>query len=143
MEDSPRVAVRAIITNKKNQILLLQRTDTAYYDDYWNLPGGKVDYGDTVLKTLIKEVKEETELIVEDATFLQYLDNPPDEGSSLHFVTLVFIANVNGTIRINGESSAYAWVGKAKLKNYKIAFRNEEAMMNYWESATPSSFSTV
>ncbi len=136
MENIPRVAVRAIITNENSEILLLKRAGTEYCPGCWNLPGGKVDFGDSVLDTLKKEVKEETSLDVTKAVYFMYLDNLPTDELNTHFITFVFTAITNGIVDINGESSAYAWVGKENLKNYNIAFRNEEAMLEYWYGPT-------
>lgn len=50
----------AIIVNEKNQILLQRRVD----NDRWGLPGGCQEIGETFEETIIREVKEETNLDV-------------------------------------------------------------------------------
>ena len=53
----------AIIVNKHGQILLQSRTD----NDRWGLPGGCQELGERFEDTIIREVKEETNLdITED-----------------------------------------------------------------------------
>lgn len=132
MNQFPKIAVRAIITDQHKNILLLQRSKTDCCPGMWNLPGGKVDFNETVLQALTKEMKEETALDLREASFFQYLDNLPGDGSPLHFITLVFIVRATGNVKINHESADYAWVGKADLNKYKTAFRNEEAMLEFW-----------
>lgn len=50
----------AIIINDKKQILLQRRVD----NDKWGLPGGCQEIGETFEETVIREVKEETNLVV-------------------------------------------------------------------------------
>lgn len=52
----------AIIVNDKNQILLQRRVD----NDKWGLPGGCQEIGERFEDTVIREVKEETNLTVNE-----------------------------------------------------------------------------
>lgn len=52
----------AIIVNEKNQILLQHRSD----NDKWGLPGGCQELGERFEDTVIREVKEETNLDVKE-----------------------------------------------------------------------------
>ena len=56
---SPSVA--AIIRNEAEKILFLVRADNGL----WDLPGGAVDPGETPTQAIVREVREETGLVVE------------------------------------------------------------------------------
>jgi len=58
---TPKVGINAAIFNEKQQILLERRVD----DDCWGLPSGWVEVGESLLETVVREVKEETGLDVE------------------------------------------------------------------------------
>lgn len=53
----------AIIPFADNKILLIKR-DTVPFKGYWALPGGRMDLGETIEQTIVREVKEETGLDV-------------------------------------------------------------------------------
>ncbi|HEU5122083.1 MAG TPA: NUDIX domain-containing protein [Candidatus Saccharimonadales bacterium] len=49
-----RVAIRVLIV-QDDKVLLVKEAD----DDWWALPGGGVDHGETIESTLVREVEEE------------------------------------------------------------------------------------
>jgi len=51
----------AIIPYSENKILLIKR-NTKPFVGYWALPGGRMDPGETIEQTIVREVKEETGL---------------------------------------------------------------------------------
>jgi 8-oxo-dGTP diphosphatase len=66
----------AIITYPPNQILLIKRS-TPPFVGYWALPGGRLDPGETVEQTIMREVKEETGL---DVTVVKKLGEYHEQG---------------------------------------------------------------
>jgi len=66
MRFSGRTAA-AIVEFPKNRILLIRRA-TLPFKGFWALPGGKVDSGESVEQTVVREVEEETGLRVEILT---------------------------------------------------------------------------
>jgi 8-oxo-dGTP pyrophosphatase MutT (NUDIX family) len=79
-----RVAARVLIV-QNNQVLLVRESD----DEWWALPGGGVDHGDSMEVTLTREVEEE-------------LGVPADKVSSDFQIVYYNIGNVvNGLPRMN------------------------------------------
>ncbi len=66
----------AIIRFPPDKILLIKR-DTVPFKGYWALPGGRVDLGETVEQTIVREVKEETGL---DVAVLSKIGDYHEEG---------------------------------------------------------------
>jgi mutator protein MutT len=128
MKRHPRIAVRAIITDGQNRVLILKRANTKYCPGMWNLPGGKVEFNETLEAAVAAEINEETGLTARDITFFTYLDNLPGDQDFPHYVSMFFTCKATGTILLNKESSDYRWIGAGEITAYTIAFRNEEAM---------------
>jgi 8-oxo-dGTP pyrophosphatase MutT (NUDIX family) len=53
----------ALILNSKGNVLLIKRTKQPW-KGLWGFPGGHVDAGETPRKTILREVREETGLVV-------------------------------------------------------------------------------
>lgn len=54
-------ACGCLIFNEKGQVLLQKRCD----DNLWGNPGGSMELGETIYDTIIREIKEETNLDIE------------------------------------------------------------------------------
>jgi mutator protein MutT len=139
MNEDPALArpvpvVRLMIENEEGEILFLRRAQTAYGEHGWCLPGGKVDYGETVEAAAMKELREETALEGRELRFLFYQDSLPPEPDSMHCINFYFACGVSGDLDLNPESSEWAWIGSADLDEYDIVFRNDEGVRRYWRS---------
>ena len=122
---APLLAVRAVIRDKSGNILILKRASSCNYGDLWNLPGGKVDYGQRAEEAVKREILEETSLNIESTQFLFYMDGLPEEPGDEHYLTLIFSCVVKGSIELNDESSRYSWVGRGDIHRYKFAFDSD------------------
>lgn len=129
----PFVAVRAIIVNEDNKILLLKRAKNSAFGEMWCLPGGKIDFGLPAEEAMIKEIQEETSLISRSVRFLFYQDSLPRNPQEDHYLNLYFLCQVEGKVELNRESSEWKWIGLSEMDEYDIAFKNDEALRKYWQ----------
>ena len=135
----PLPVVRLIIKNAKDEVLILRRAGSAHATGFWCLPGGKVDYCDTVEESAVRELQEETSLVCNSLRFLFYQDSLPPEPGGMHCINLYFACAVSGTLVLNNESSEFAWISREDIDEYEIAFRNDVALLNYWKGKGNSS----
>ena len=86
----------AIIPYPQNQILLIKRS-TPPFVGYWALPGGRVNPGETVEQTIVREVKEETGL---DITLVrkvgEYHEQGVQGGAEYDYYPACFLVKVVG-----------------------------------------------
>jgi 8-oxo-dGTP diphosphatase len=129
---SPLPVVRLILINDSGKVLVLRRKNTRFNEGDWCLPGGKVDYGQSLQEAVTTELKDETSLKLLSSTFLFYQDSLPQTKDDLHFINLYFRCEFSGDISLNDESSEYAWISEPELNNYNLVFGNNEALKKYW-----------
>ncbi len=98
----------AIIVNEKRQILLQSRADR----DQWGLPGGCQEAGESFEETIIREVKEETNLDVreEDLQFIKAVSGKtrknsyPNGDIVFNNTMLFYIDQYSGELKWDKES---------------------------------------
>ncbi len=76
---TPKVDIRAVVFNEMGEILMVKEK----VDGCWSLPGGWADVGYTPAEVAVKEVQEETGLIVKTVRLLAVIDkrnhpHPPE-----------------------------------------------------------------
>jgi 8-oxo-dGTP diphosphatase len=96
------LTVDAIIPYEGKIVLIKRKNDP--YRDHFALPGGIVEYGETVESALIREVKEETGLDVEIHKLVGVYSDPKRDPRG-HFVSVCFIALPKGGI-LKADSDA-------------------------------------
>ncbi|MEC1626996.1 NUDIX hydrolase [Bacillus mojavensis] len=97
-----------IVTNAKRQILLVKRKDVPL----WDLPGGRVESGETPEAAAIREVMEETGYLIELSGKLGVYQRPKFQDEQ-H----VFAGNITGGQAIgNGmETAGLKWFSPERL----------------------------
>ncbi|MBI5680798.1 MAG: NUDIX domain-containing protein [Methanobacterium sp.] len=114
------LAVRILLTDDDGKILILKRsTDSKTNSGKWELPGGKVDQGESFDHALIREVYEETKLKVA----LDHVVGVCQQ--NLPFIRAIHIVMsgkaVEGELTISPEHEGYAWVFFEDLQHYELA----------------------
>jgi ADP-ribose pyrophosphatase YjhB (NUDIX family) len=122
----------AIVLYSQNKVLLIKRA-TLPFKGYWALPGGRMDIGETVEQTCIREVKEETGLNVEIVYKLgDYHEQGFMDGIDYDYYPACFIVKVVGGQTLKQDSE----IQEIKLFNLKelpspLAFEHGKMIRDY------------
>lgn len=82
-----RVRVAALIENSNGEFLLIKQTKKKR--EYWLLPGGGIEFGETAEQALQRELQEELNLSIDRAHFL-LLNESIDPDGERHLLQIVF-----------------------------------------------------
>lgn len=122
-EDVFHLGIKALIRNQEGKVLLLQVNPAKLNGerrDYWDLPGGRVQKGDTIEDTLRREVLEETGIpeISNISPVNMVLSNIriPNDSDSFGLILSVYACNVpdGAAITLSDEHIASEWFDPAK-----------------------------
>ena len=128
----PKVIVGAFIFNEKNELFLMK---SPKWKNKYVCPGGKIETEEKAEDALKREIKEETNLNLENIEFFGVLDGLGLEKiytkEDDHFVFLNYRAEVKGDLNIilNEEGTKYKWLSldEWKKNEKKIAFYTFES----------------
>lgn len=129
MTKCPGVAVRALIRDNQGRILLLRRQNTNYFNGQWCLPGGRVEYGQTIEEAVVREVLEETALTCLNNDYLFYCESLPGRESDLHYITFYYRCRAVGEVVLNEESEKHIWVEPTEMDRCVIPATHKEAIL--------------
>ena len=91
----PVVGLVAVATDASGRVVLIRRGDTGE----WCLPGGTLEWGETLRSTLPRELMEEAGVDLLEAGGLLGVYSNPDRDPRFHAVTLVVSAKVSAPLR--------------------------------------------
>jgi ADP-ribose pyrophosphatase YjhB (NUDIX family) len=116
-----------LIIKFNEDIILIKRKNPP---EGWALPGGFVDYGESLETAAVREAKEETGLEVELLRqFHAYSD--PKRDPRHHTITIVFIAKAKGKAIAGDDAKEIGLFNKDTLPD-QIAFDHRDIINDYF-----------
>lgn len=116
------VAVTAFILDESGRLLMIRRTD----NDLYAIPGGVQEIGETIVQTVVREVREETGILVDVTGLIGVYSDPKHviafaDGEVRQEFSLCFRAQpIRGELRTSSESKEVLWVEPSRLDDLNI-----------------------
>ena len=126
LHDNPKPVVDFIIEIGEG-IVLIQRKNPP---PGWAIPGGFVDYGETVEEAARREAREETGLELADLRLFGVYSDPKRD-ARVHTISTVFIARGIGTPRAGDDAANIGVFTKDHLPS-DIAFDHPQILADYF-----------
>ena len=114
-EDIP-LSTKAIILNKNGEVLILKDSSTTW----WDLPGGHIKEDETTEDGLIREVKEETGIILNKTEQLfakeLLLGKPPKKRIVIFFDSRI----ISDHVHLSSEHTDYKFIEKEEIDSFNL-----------------------
>ncbi|MBI2426917.1 MAG: NUDIX domain-containing protein [Candidatus Kerfeldbacteria bacterium] len=107
-----QVGLKAVIANPEGKILLIKRASTNTIAGYWDIPGGRMDFGEGLEAGLKREIKEEAGLdLATIAAPLSVTTFHPKVNPDVQIVRMIFWCTVasHNNVKLSEEHSEYGW----------------------------------
>jgi ADP-ribose pyrophosphatase YjhB (NUDIX family) len=113
------MGVGAVVVDRER--VLLVRRGTEPLKGRWSLPGGLLELGESLADGVVREVKEETGLVVEVVELVELLDRIHREGERIryHYVIADYLCRVaGGELLAASDADAVRWVERAEWNSH-------------------------
>jgi ADP-ribose pyrophosphatase YjhB (NUDIX family) len=116
----PQLAVSAVIF-REGKVLLLKRAKSPGHG-FWSLPGGRVEFGESLHVALAREVDEEAGLEIDIVALAGWREVLPGAGGGGgHYLIMSFAARwVANEPRLNEEHDDFKWVEPGQFGDLKL-----------------------
>ena len=126
MQNGPFTTVDAII-EIEGGIVIIQRSNPPFG---WALPGGFVDYGESLEEAVVREAKEETNLDIMDIKQFHTYSNPKRD-PRFHTVGTVFTAKAKGKPKAGDDAAGLKIISLKDIEKSDFAFDHKQILKEY------------
>ena len=135
----PWVSAHAIIFDQHKKKILLTKRAAPPKQNFWFPPGGAIDLGETVEEGVRREIKEETDIIVNNLRFINHIDGITNdtEGKVIyHFVVFMYVADyLKGIAKALDDALEVKWVSADEIVSDTIPVPEEliSILKEFWQ----------
>ncbi len=117
------ITVRAIIKQGDKILLLRRHGGTPEFEGLYELPGGKVDFGQDPKAALQREVTEETGLEILTMQLSDVYSSLDTADLQKQYISLVFWVSVQSgsRIKLSGEHNKYSWKQLSEIQLNEVS----------------------
>jgi len=123
MEKVQKIGVSGFIYNKDNKVLNVRRSKKEkFMPGYYDIPGGKVEFGESLEEALKREIMEEVNIPVKVAkpySSFSYVTLK----NTRHTVDIQFLVMAKNikNLKINDDHDDFRWISEKEIGKYKFS----------------------
>jgi 8-oxo-dGTP diphosphatase len=122
MHKIQKIGVSCFLINEDKVLVLKRSEKESFLPKYYELPGGKVEFGESAEEAVKREIKEETGISVKVIKPYSTFSYTSGDGQR-HTIDIQFIVNLDGNneIFISDAHDAYKWITVDEIDELKIS----------------------
>ena len=114
-----KIVVSIALINNYDQVLIAKRPNDKHLAGFWEFPGGKVEKDETPENALIREVKEELNVNINNKCIAPVSFSEFDY-KNFHLLLLLYICRRWEGEPLTMEENELKWVKPSMLRKYKM-----------------------
>jgi len=127
------IIIEMEIKDGKKGIVLIKRKNPPYG---WALPGGFVDYGESLEEAAVREAKEETSLNVQ-LLYQLHTYSDPERDPRQHTISTVYVAKAKGKPKAGDDAQQIGIFTQEEI-NFPLAFDHRQILKDYFHQKKES-----
>ncbi|SEM99670.1 NUDIX hydrolase [Lihuaxuella thermophila] len=134
-----KIVCTGFIYHQGKTLIVERSLQEAFLPGYYELPGGKVDFGEDPADALKREFREEVNLnveVIKPYKIFSYLS----ENGTRHTVEIVYLVHLTddpANIQLSEDHSAYQWISENEVLNYLISDETKDSIFRGFKAAPP------
>jgi mutator protein MutT len=122
-------AVKAFIIHQGKFLIMHKNGDEK---DLWELPRGRLEFGETANETVIRELKEETGLMIEQLKIIDTWDRIEE---NYQITGIIYLCSLKeGQVRLSDEHDNYKWI-PITSSSVNVLYDTFKNRMVHWDWA--------
>lgn len=132
-----KLSVKVAVRNDDGAVLLLKRSmESKGNPGKWDLPGGKVEEGETFDKAAIRETLEETGLNVK---IIHVIGAGESEAPKYRVAYLIVEAQIlSGNLKTSEEHDDFIWVQPQQFESMELCNQFKQPLLDYASHCVPA-----
>lgn len=131
MEKFQKVVATGFLFHDGKALIVKRSENEKFLPEYWELPGGKVDFGEDPKEGLIREYMEEVSLTVSVGKPVRTFSYVSSDGNR-HTVEIVYVCSLSSIddedVKLSSAHTEFKWITNEEVDNYKISDETKKSI---------------